>query len=242
MIIIKRLLLFGFAVVALHGCASTPELVSRPGLTVLPGSELPPPTDNMLAGGGRVLTVGPGDKLVIEVFGMPELSDKHVVVDAAGMIYFPIAGGIQAAGRTTADIAEDLRTGLRKGFVRDPQPSVNLEQIVSQVVTVDGEVGEPGRYPVLGRMTLTGAIASAKGTTEFSRLSHVIVYRHVGGQRLAALYNLRAIREGAYDDPLIFANDTVVVGDAAARRLFRDILQAVPLVTTPIVAAITYRR
>ncbi|MBC7042118.1 polysaccharide export protein, partial [Salmonella enterica subsp. enterica serovar Enteritidis] len=79
-------------------------------------------------------------------------------------------------------------------------------------------------YPVNGRMTLMRAVATAKGTTEFAKLDDVVIFRTVNGQKMAALYNLKAIRQGAYDDPEVFANDVVVVGDSPARRLFKDIL------------------
>jgi polysaccharide export outer membrane protein len=58
----------------------------------------------------------------------------------------------------------------------------------------------------------------------------------VNGQRMAALYSLRAIRRGTYEDPEVFANDLVIVGDSQARRIFRDILSASPLISTPIIA------
>jgi polysaccharide biosynthesis/export protein len=131
-----------------------------------------------------------------------------------------------------------LARRLAGNYVRDPQVTVNLEETVSQVVTVDGQVTRPGLYPVIGRMTLMRAVANAGGTAEFARLDDVVVFRTVAGQRYAALYNLRAIRRGVYADPEIFANDIVVVGDSQARRIFRDILQAAPLITTPIIALV----
>ena len=95
---------------------------------------------------------------------------------------------------------------------------------------------KPGLYPVVGRMTLMRAVATAKGTTEFARLDDVVVFRTVGDRQMAALYNLGAIRRGAYPDPELYASDVVVVGDSPGRRLFRDILQAAPLITAPIIA------
>ncbi|WP_046347959.1 polysaccharide biosynthesis/export family protein [Sphingomonas changbaiensis] len=227
--------------ILLSSCATGPLLESRPSLVVLPGTELPPPTNVQLAGGARPSILGPGDKLIIDVFGIEELSKKKLQVDAGGAISFPLVGSVEVAGKSPAEAAQIIESGLAR-YVRDPHVAVNLEETNSQVVTVEGEVKEPGRYPVLGHLTLLGAVASAKGTTEFSRLSQVIVYRTVGNQQLAALYDLKAIRTGRYEDPDIYANDIVVVGESQARRVFKDVLQAVPLVTTPIVAAITYRR
>ena len=61
------------------------------------------------------------------------------------------------------------------------------------------------------------------------------MFRKVGEQQYAGLYNLEAIRRGNYPDPEIFANDLVVVGDSPQRRLFKDILQSAPLLTTPLI-------
>ena len=169
---------------------------------------------------------------------MPELSRREIQTDASGRISFPLAGTINANDLTTEQLAVEIGNRLRGRYVRDPRVTVNLVESVSRVVTVDGEVREPGRYPVVGRMTLMRAIASARGVSEFARLSEVVVFREVGDQRMAALYNLQAIRNGQYQDPEIFAGDVVMVGNSPGRRLFRDILQAAPLITTPIIALI----
>jgi polysaccharide export outer membrane protein len=70
---------------------------------------------------------------------------------------------------------------------------------------------------------------------ELAKLDDVVVFRKVNGQRYAALYNLQAIRRGNYDDPQIYANDVVIVGESGARRLFRDLLAIVPVLTSPLV-------
>ena len=71
-------------------------------------------------------------------------------------------------------------------------------------------------------------LAIAKGTTEFARESAVVVFRDAGDTRYAALYNLKAIAAGQAEDPEVFANDVVLVGNSQARRFFRDIIQIVP--------------
>jgi polysaccharide biosynthesis/export protein len=224
----------------LVGCASSSGKVlgGDPSIRVLNGSELPMPDRSDLVGEDRPYLIGPFDKLIIDVFGIEELSEKEVQTDASGRISFPLAGVVEAAGKTPAEVEEILEDRLRGAFVRDPQVTINLKETVSQVITVDGQVKEPGLYPVVGRMTLMRAVATAKGTAEFAKLEDVVIFRTVKGQRLAALYNLKAIRRGAYTDPEVFANDVVVVGDSSARRMFRDILQIIPSVTTPIVVAL----
>ncbi len=186
----------------------------------------------------RPYLIGPFDKLSIDVFGIENLSRREVQADASGQFSFPLAGTIDAGGKTPAEVEAIIAQRLRNNFVRDPQVTVNLRETVSQVITVDGQVRDPGLYPVVGQMTLIRAISTAKGVTEFARLEDVVVFRTVGGRRYAALYNLKAIRRGAYPDPEVYANDIVVVGESSARRLFRDMLTLLPVLTTPLVVAL----
>ena len=230
------------SLVALAGCGARPTLGSKvPGVgptanvEVVQGSALPPPGRSDMFEQNRPYLIGPFDKLIIDVFGIDELSKKEVQTDAGGRISFPLAGIVEAAGKTPAEIESILEERLRGRFVRDPQVTVNLKETVSQVITVDGDVTEPGLYPVIGRMTLMRAVATAKGVSEFARLDDVVVFRTVNGQKMAALYNLKAIRRGLYDDPEVFASDVVVVGDSQSRRLFKDALAILPVVTTPLI-------
>lgn len=216
------------------GCASAPAL--RPGTHLAVAAEgLPPPTAQDLTNTSRPYLIGPFDELSVTVFGIPELSQQQVQADASGRISLPLIGTVEASGKTPQQLADEIEEQLRGRYVRSPQVSVNLVETVSQVITVDGQVREPGLYPVVGRMTLMRAVATARGTTEFARLQDVVVFRTVGGQNMAALYNLDAIRRGSYVDPEVFPNDVVVVGDSSARRLFRDVLTVAPLLTTPLV-------
>lgn len=150
----------------------------------------------------------------------------------------PLIGNVSAVGSTPAELSADIATRLRGAYVRNPQVSVNLEETTSQVFTVDGQVTQPGSYPVVGNMSLMRAVATAKGASEFARLQDVVVFRTVDRKPMAALYNLAAIRRGLYPDPKIYANDVIIVGDSKARRLFQQFLQIAPLLTTPLVIAL----
>lgn len=237
------------ACLLLISCSSTPRLGGSQGagsggsgVHVAQNGALPPPERSDLFEQDRPYVIGPFDKLNIEVYGVGELNQKEIQIDAGGLISLPLLGTIQAAGLTPQELAHSIETKLRGQFIRDPQVTVNLKETVSQVVTVDGEVKEPGLYPVVGRMTLMRAVAVAKGTSELAKLNDVVIFRTVKGQKMAALYNLKAIRRGNYDDPEVFANDVVVVGDSAARRLFKDALVIAPLLTTPLILLLQNRK
>ena len=228
------------AALSLAGCAGSGggRLGETGQVQVLADSPLPEPTGTDIVATERSYVIGPQDQLSIDVFGIEQLMNRQpILVDLSGNISFPIAGTIAAAGMTPAQLADEIEARLRAGHVRAPQVSVNVVETVSQLVTVDGQVTQPGVYPVVGEMTLMRAVASARGLAEFAKLDDVVVLRTVNGQRDAGLYTLAAIRRGNYPDPRVYANDTVVVGDSSARRLFKDFLQVVPLLTTPIIVA-----
>lgn len=226
------------AAVSLAGCGSTPRPESSAHLTVVPDSAgLPAPAREDLIAGDRPALIGPLDTIQVSVFGIPEL-DREMQVDASGRIAMPLAGTIDARGRTAQELAHLVEGALRERYVRNPEVTVNIKSSVSQVVTVDGQVAEPGLYPVTNQMTLMRVIASAKGLSEFARQEDVVILRTVNGQKMAGLYNLEAIRRGAYDDPSIYANDVIIVGDSPRRRLFRDLVSISPLIAAPLIALV----
>lgn len=236
MMFLRFLALFGASLLAASCASKTTPLQSTTTLDVVEQGSLPPPTRADQAGANRPYLVGPYDKLMIDVFGIQDMSERKVQVDASGRISFPLVGSFEAAGLTPSEVERKLEQLLAQNHVRNPQVTVNLEETVSQVITVDGQVMKPGLYPVVGKMTLMQAIATAQGTTEFAKIDDVVVFRTSNGQRYAALYNLGAVRRGMYDDPEMYAGDIVVVGESRARRMFRDILAAAPLLTTPVIA------
>ena len=219
-------------------CSSTPPpLGGSSSIQVKTAASLPAPTRKDLSSSDRPYLIGPFDKLTIDVFGVADLS-REVQVDASGRISLPLVGPLPAAGRTPEELAADAAARLAR-YVKNPQVSVNLKETVSQVITVEGQVNKPGLYPVIGRMTLLRAMATAEGTTEFAKLQDVVIFRTVNGEKMVARFNVRDIREGRYEDPEVFANDVVIVGNNAARRLFRDILTVAPAIFSPLAVILT---
>lgn len=236
--IIMRFFVAGVVSTALllSACAGRPKLESTASLTVVKDlSGLPAPQRSDLIVGDRPSLIGPLDTISVDVLGLPDLS-KEIQVDASGRISMPLAGTIDARGKTADELARMIESALRQRYVRDPEVTINIKSSVSQVVTVDGSVIEPGLYPVTNQMTLMRAVASAKGLSEFAKLDDVVVLRTVEGKRMAGLYNLSAIRRGYYDDPAVYANDVIIVGDSPARRLFKDFVSVAPLLAAPLVA------
>lgn len=220
----------------LSACSGQPPVKSSANLTVIQGqSTMPVPGRGDMVAGDRLALIGPLDTITVDVFGVPELS-REMQVDAGGRISMPLIDTIDAGGKTSGELSREIESRLRGRFVRNPDVTVNITSSVSQVVTVDGQVVEPGLYPVTNQMTLLRAIASARGLSEFAKQDDVVILRTVDGRKIAGLYNIAAIRRGLYDDPSIYANDVIVVGDSPQRRLFRDFVGVAPFLAAPLVA------
>ncbi len=222
----------------LTGCAGREPLRSNASISVVEGDTvLPPPNRADLTAADRPALIGPLDTIQIDVFNIPDLN-REMQVDASGRIAMPLAGTIDARGKTAGELAQLIETALKQRYVRNPEVTVNIKSSVSQVVTIDGQVVEPGLYPVTNQMTLMRVIASAKGLSEFARQDDVVILRTVGERRMAGLYNVEAIRRGTYDDPPVYANDVIVVGDSPQRRLFRDFVSLSPILAAPLIAIV----
>ena len=223
-------------VLLLAGCASTTPLGGGAGITVLDTSTLPPPAGVVSSDGTYPYLIGPGDELLIDVLGIETLSERKISTDGSGRLSLPIAGVIEANGLTVAEVEAKITQQMKASFVRNPIVSVNISEARSRLVTVDGQVRRPGQFPVVGRLTLLQSVALAQGTAEFANLQDVVVFRTIGDQRYAALYDMGAIRRGAYADPQVYPDDIVLVGESNGRRLFQTLIQAGTLVISPIVA------
>lgn len=226
------------ALATLPACGGRAPLQSTQRLTVIDSTaSLPAPTRVDLTADDRPALIGPLDSIQVDVFNVPDLS-REMQVDASGRVAMPLVGTIDARGKTAGELANAIETALRGRYVRNPEVTVNIKSSVSQVVTVDGQVVEPGLYPVTNQMTLMRAIASAKGMSEFAKQDDVVILRTVDGRKMAGLFNMAAIRRGAYDDPPIYANDVIVVGDSPQRRMFRDFVSVAPLLAAPLIAVL----
>lgn len=220
MLSLARFLPLGM-LLALPACGGSPTLGSSSS-AVRVSQALPAPDVTTSAVDFSNYRIGPRDELIVEVFGAPELK-REGEVDAGGNLSLPLVGTVVAGGKTPNEVAAAIAAQLRGRYVRNPQVTVNIKKAVGQTVTVDGAVRDPGVYPIVGRMTLQQAIASAKGAGDIANLDNVVVFRRVNNQQLAALFSLKQIRAGRLTDPQIYGNDIVVVGENATRRFLKDL-------------------
>ena len=219
----------------LAGCAGKISPIGGAASVVPVQTDAMPQPGQAQAGGAGQFQLQAFDKLRIEVFGVETLQ-RTVSVDGDGRFAFPLVGQLQASGKTAAELASEIERGLRSAnYVRNPDVTVTILEAPGRTVAVDGQVKRAGEFPVLPNATLMRAVALAGGVTEDARIDDVVLFRNIGEKHYVGLYNLGAIRRGNYPDPQIFSGDIVVVGESKQRRMLNQLLQATPLLTTPLI-------
>lgn len=190
----------------------------------------PPPTGTLPASpvvGSTDYRVGPLDVLDVEVFGVPELT-RAVRVSAGGDFSLPLVGRVPAQGKTVGEVESAIATRLKEGFMENPQVTVFIKEYMSQRVTVEGAVREPGIFSLTGRTSLLQVIAMCKGLDELANPGGVVIYRNIEGKRYAAAFDIREIRAGRLIDPEVLGSDIVVVDYSGARSNMKDFLYTIP--------------
>jgi len=160
--------------------------------------------------------VQPGDSLRITVEGDESLSRVYGV-DSAGAFRMPLIGLVQAGGRTTDEIAQEIARRLREGnFYRDPKVTVEIAQRAEPKVTVLGAVRHGGDFTLQAGWRLSDALNAAQ-PTDTADLSAVRLER-LNGERLT-INHLKFVQEGDESaNPSLQAGDRIFVSLRAAGR------------------------
>lgn len=173
--------------------------------------------------------IGPLDRISIDVYQVKDLTLEDVQVDAGGQVLLPLIGSVAAAGKTAPELSAEIADRLRGRYLQSPQVAVRVSEILSQRVTVDGSVMQPGVYPLTGPTTLIQAVSLAKGPdVKYANLSRVVVFRNLSGERSVAVFDLKRIRKGQAPDPEILGNDIVVVDGSQLKGAWREIIGSLP--------------
>ncbi len=93
--------------------------------------------------------LGSGDVVRITVYQNPDLTVEAARISEVGQINFPLIGNVAISGLTLNAAEQKIAKALRDGgFVLKPQVTIQIAQIRSNVISVLGQVGRPGRYPI----------------------------------------------------------------------------------------------
>ena len=168
--------------------------------------------------------IQPGDTLGITVLE-DETLNRQSLVTPDGRISVPLAGTVQAAGRTVESIEGTIADRLASNFAVRPNVFVSVITVQNPDDTfpiyVIGQVGSPGLVEVLPGTTLLQAVALAGGLDRFAATKRIQLRRadpNTGQERLF-LFNFNAVERGGSITSMITLRegDVLIVPE---RRLF----------------------
>ena len=160
----------------------------------------------------RDYRIGRGDILEISVWKEEALT-KSLSVLPDGKISFPLIGEVVAAGKTVAQLKEEIATRLVR-FVPDPVLSVGVQQINSLMVYVIGRVNNPGRFELNTNINVLQALAMAGGLDSFAKRDQVKIFRSIKDKVLIYTFDYDDVSAGRN----LRQNITLMRGDVVLAR------------------------
>jgi polysaccharide biosynthesis/export protein len=196
--IARVLLLWAFA---LCGCA--PIAPAQTSAQPTPKSES--------AAASADYTIGPEDVLEISVW-KEEALKKDTLVRPDGGISFPLVGELQAAGKTTLQLQQELTQRLAK-YIPKPVVSVSILKSASYKVYVVGKVNKAGEFTLGRRVDVLQALSMAGGLTPYAAANQIRILRKVEGKDVTYAFDYNKVEKGIglEQNILLKSGDTVIV-------------------------------
>lgn len=147
----------------------------------------------------------PGDSLNIALQGVPDGSANALQIDEQGLVSLPFIGTVQAAGLSTAQLAQRIReTYIAKKIYTTVDVSVSVTE---RYVYVGGEVQRPGRVVWTPDLTAAKAIQSAGGFSLYAKETAVNLIR----ENRAYTINVELAQKKPAEDPRLVPGDSLQV-------------------------------
>ena len=148
-----------------------------------------------------------GETVIVTFSGAPmDIPPHEEPIKEDGTITLPLIGAVTAAGKTAGELQNEIYTNyVPKYYVR---LTVTVKS-GDRVYYVGGEVKGGGKQLYLGDTTVTKAIQSAGGLTDFANHSKVWLTHTSTGQRIRVDYD-KALENPAKDPP-VYPDDQINV-------------------------------
>ncbi len=187
-------------VAALSVGACKPKRVRSAGL---------PPPDN-------TLTLGPGDKFEMSVFGEEKLPKEYIVA-GDGTVQIPWIGKVEAAGLEPLVLQQKLHDlFVAREILKDPLVTVTVKEFNSKRITFSGAFSKAGEIPFTPGLTLLRAVSAIGGFAAGADRGAVLIIRTTArGERRRAAFNYEDIAEGRAADVPLQAGDNIYANERA---------------------------
>lgn len=164
-----------------------------------------------LAAEADVYLIQPGDVLEISVWKEEDLL-KSVLVRPDGGMSFPLAGNVQAAGKSVVEVQSLIEQKLTK-YIPDPVVTVSTQQLSGNKVYVIGKVAKSGEVIANRNMDVVQALSVAGGMTPYAAANKIKILRRKNGKLTAIPFEYGDIEKGdnLQQNIILQSGDVVVV-------------------------------
>ena len=138
--------------------------------------------------------IGPEDALEISVW-RDETLKAAALVRPDGGVSFPLAGDFIVAGKTAAQVRDELVKRLEK-FIPEPVVTVSVVRVSSYRIYVLGRVNKPGDFQVGRNIDVLQALSIAGGMTPFASEDGIRIIRKVDGKSTSIPFQYSRVRKG----------------------------------------------
>jgi protein involved in polysaccharide export with SLBB domain len=176
------------------------SLFANPISTFAPVEDVPVGPDYIM---------GPGDTMVIRIWGPMADSSFFQSLDRNGQITLPYAGPVRLWGLTFKDAGEMIKQQLSR-YYRGIQTSVTMGSLRTMRIYVVGEVCQPGSYTLSSLSTVTNALFAAGGPVKLGSLRRVELKRNHHTVGTVDLYDF-LLRGDKTRDFRLESGDTIFV-------------------------------
>lgn len=158
--------------------------------------------------------VGPGDELIIRVWGALDIEVRRVV-DRTGQISLPKVGTFSVMGIKAAELDGYIHSKISRVF-RNFEVNVTLGQLRSIQIYVVGHARRPGTYTVSSLSTLIHGLFASGGPSVNGSMRHVQLKR--SGKKAVELDLYNFITKGDNEaDVRLLAGDVIVIPPVGPR-------------------------
>jgi polysaccharide biosynthesis/export protein len=154
----------------------------------------------------KTYILGPADVIEVSIPGRTDFTTRARISEQ-GTIELPFLGAVDAADRTTLQLADQIAKALDKGgFFSKPIITVEIASYASKYVTVLGDVTNPGLVPVDRPYHLSEIMARVGGVKD-TGADYVVLRPEKGAERHLSIESL-ATGDGA-QDPYVSPGDKI---------------------------------
>jgi protein involved in polysaccharide export with SLBB domain len=157
--------------------------------------------------GGASEELHPGDMLVISFRGPAtiQIPDHSERVPESGQITLPYIGKVDVVGKTRVKLQDEIHDRYVPKIFKELTVTIAPGD---RFFFVYGEVKFANRYPYGSRLTVTGAISTAQGFSDFANQRKVLLIRTDGRRELV---DCKKAREDPKYDPEVLPGDRIYV-------------------------------